>query len=64
MINITKKGFWEEVHKKAVKFRNKKRQQYLNNELSLIENGFVERWDCDPRMFNVLISEEPLSINH
>ncbi len=72
--------FWEEVHKKAVIFRNRKRQQYLNGDLTIGEESFVERWDCEPndkikemakelgvnppkKMFNVLLSEEPLSID-
>jgi len=75
-----KEEFWKEIHKKAVEFRNKKRQQYLNGLLNPEEKHFVERWDCEPsnyikniakymkvtppkKMFNVLLSEEPLSID-
>jgi len=69
-----------EIHKRAVAFRNKKREEYLKGKLSSFEMDLVERWDCEPseyikelarkigthpshKMFNVLLSEEPLSVD-
>ena len=42
------KEFYKEIHKQAVIFRNKKRQQYLNNELNDFDSSMVECWDCEP----------------
>lgn len=53
------KEFWDEIHKKAVLFRNKKRQQYLKGLLLPEEKLLIERWDYKSRDLN----EEPLSID-
>jgi len=42
------KEFYKEVHRQAVIFRNKKREQYLNNELNSFDMKMVEGWDCEP----------------
>lgn len=53
------KEFWDEVHKKAVEFRNKKRKEYLDGKLSKFEMRIVEWWD--ERVRN--LREEPLSLD-
>lgn len=57
------------IHKRAVQFRNKKREQYLKGELPVEHKRFVEDWDIirekdgSVRWKPRLLTEEPLSLD-
>lgn len=55
---MTDEKFWDEVHKKAVAFRNQKRKEYLAGLLTPVEEGFVERWDTEPDLSTIKLIKE------